>query len=402
MKRPSTRGIFAAVAVVTSGLLIAGCSSTGSGSGSGSEADGDSITIGLLTDFTGPSSLFGEPTELAAQLAVEQINEAGGVNGSQVNLVVGDEASDPSTGVSVTQRFIEQDGIVALFGQHNSATRDAVQPVAEADDIPYFYAAVNEGAACATNLFITGEVPSQQLSQTIPWVQDEAGAKKWFLLGNDYNWPRATFAAATEYITDAGGEVVGEEYVPLGTTDFQSVISKIRASGADVMIPALVGSDAIAFEKQAFDAGLGNDAVQRLGVLYEDNTRAALGAEVAAGMLNAVGYDQAIETDANAAFLEAYAAKHGADAPVQTTLSIQAYVAIKAWAEAANKAGSTDLAAVTDAIVGTPFEAPAGTVTIESNHFMAQPIVITENTPEGAAVIVKSFEAVSATEECSL
>lgn len=399
MKSPSPGRAIASIAIAAVSLSLIGCSTeTSNESGDGNSE----ISIGLLADFTGPASLFGEPAQLAAELAVSEINESGGVNGSNVNLVVGDEASDPSTGVSVVSRFIQQDEIVALFGEHNSATRDAVQPVAEADDIPYFYNAVNEGGVCATNLVVTGEVPSQQLSQSIPWVQEEAAANKWFLLGNDYVWPQTTFVAAKEYIKAAGGSVVGEEYVPLGTTDFQSIISKIRASGANVMIPALVGSDAVAFEKQAYDAGLGNEAVQRLGVLYEDNTRAAFGPEVAAGMFNAVGYDQAIQTEANKEFLAAYYEAFGKDAPPQTTVSVQTYVAIKAWAQAANDAESVEMDSMFNKLIGMSIDAPAGKVTFEKNRFMAQPIVITENMPDGKASIVKSFESVQASEECSL
>lgn len=402
MSRIEQRRNLWVIPAVAAMLAVSGCSG-GSAGDSGAEGaqDQDALAIGLVADFTGPSSLFGEPTKLAAELAVKEINEAGGVNGQQLRLVVGDEASDPGTGVTVAQRFIEQDGVVALFGAHNSATRDAILPVTTDANLPYFYTVVNEGAACAPNLFITGEVPSQQLGGTIPWVQETTGTSKWFLVGNDYSWPHATFAAAKEYIAEAGGTVVGEEYVPLGSTDFQAVISKIRASGADVMIPALVGSDAVAFEKQAFDAGLGNDAVQRLGVLYEDNTRAAFGADVAAGMLNAVGYDQAIDTEANREFLASYRAEFGDDAPVQTTISIQSYVIIKAWAQAANAAGSVELEPLVGSLIGAEIEAPAGTVVVEANHFMAQPIVVTENQADGTAKIVHGFEAVSATETCN-
>lgn len=391
--RPFHRRLVAMAGLAALLVSATGCSSGGSGDGV--------LRLGLITDMSGASSLFGESTQMAAQLAVDEVNAAGGVAGSQLELIVGDEAADPSVAVSVAQRMIEQDSVVALFGQHNSASRDAILPIAQAEDLPYFYTPVSEGAACASNLFITGEVPSQQLSETLAWTQEETGKKRWFLLGNDMIWPRATFEAAKTYIEEAGGEVVGEEYVPLGTTDFQSVISKIRASGADVMIPAVIGSDAITFEKQAYDAGLGNDAVQRLAVLYEDNTRAALGAEIAAGMFNAVGYDSAIDSAENAAFLEAYYAANGDDAPVPTTISIQSYIAIKAWAAAANEAGSTDLASLSEKLVGETFDTPAGEITYQESHYVAKPIVITDTQADGSVVVVQTFPKVEATESCT-
>ena len=396
--------LVSSVVVCTS---LAACTSSGSGkdstsdpSSGGRDAKAGTIPIGLIADSTGPAGLFGPPTNAVAELAVLQINDNGGINGKQVSLLSEDGATNPTTSKAAADRLINQQHVAALFAMTSTAQSQAVDPVAGAASVPYFYTPIWEGGVCEDHLFSQGEVPSQQLAPTIPWVQEKEDRKTWYLLGDDYAWPRNTFTLAKEYIEAAGGEVVGEDYVPLGTTDFSSVISKIRSSGADVMIPALVGGDAIAFEKQAFDAGLGNDKVQRLAVLYEDNTRGAMGADVTAGMYFATNYDQSMDNDANAAFLDAYLEMFGSDADPVTTLSEHTYLAINAWAEAANQAKSTDLAPLSDALNGLVIDSPAGQVTFEG-HYLRQSISVVLVQDDGSAEVVETFDDVDPKQDCA-
>jgi urea transport system substrate-binding protein len=386
--------LMAAGTVACLSLTLVGCAAP--------EQDGgdDPLSIGLLTDLSGPASLFGPPTQNAAELAVEQINADGGVNGRLLELAIADETGVPTAGVSAAQRLIQEDGVVALFGQHNSATRDAVAPVTQTANIPYFHTPLAEGNFCQANAISNGEVPAQQLAPTIPWVQTETGENSWFLLGADYVWGQTVLSRAAEYIEDNGGEVVGQELVPIGTTDFQSVITKIKQSGATLIIPALFGGDAIAFEKQAFDAGVGNSAVQRLGVIYETATLRAMGPEVTDGMYVAMAYNEAIDSTENRAFLDAYYEAFGGDAPPQTSISEQTYVAIHAWAAAANDAASVATADVLAALDGLTFDGPAGSVTFDGDHFTTQPMIVTQSQPDGTSTVVQTFEAIAAGEAC--
>ncbi|MGH8110449.1 MAG: substrate-binding protein [Rhodanobacteraceae bacterium] len=380
---------------------LAGYPAASSASPAGSrESSSETIPIGLMADLSGTAGLFGPPTRDVGELVVQQINAAGGVDGKQVKLIFMDSASDVTTTKSDAQRLVQQDHVAALFGEFNSAQSEAALSVAAPANVPYFYAPVWQGGTCNADLFANGEVPQQQLREVIPWVQQKTGRKKWYLLGDDYVWPHASFALAKQYITAAGGTVVGTSYVPLGTTDFSAEIAKIKSSGADIMIPALVGSDAIAFEKQAFAAGMGNAQVQRLAILYEDNTRAAMGAKVTSGMFFSTGYDRVIDNPTNKAFLAAYHAKFGKSAPVMQTISEQPYVAILSWAKAANAAHATDLAAISKALSGMTIDAPAGTITWDANHYPTQPIYVDQIQPDGRAKIVKSYAAVSNGQTC--
>jgi urea transport system substrate-binding protein len=345
--------------------------------------------------------LFGPPTRNVAELAVKQINAAGGVDGRKVELVVGDGQATPNVGVSTAQRLIGQDGISALFGMHDSASLHAIEPVTLAAKIPYFYTPLFEGGTCSANLVTNGEVPAQQLKPEIPWVQQQTGDNKWFLVGDDYAWPQQSLKLAAQYIKASGGSVVGTQLVPLGTTDFSSVISQIRASGANLLLPALVGGDAVGFEKQAAAAGLGNSKIQRLALLYENATRAGMGADVADGMYNTMSYDQSIQSAGNATFLAAYTKEFGASAPPVTSLSEETYVAILAWAKAANDAKSVEYQAVLSHVPGLKINSPAGLVTFLPNHFVTQNINVTQSQPDGSVKVVKTFSQLNPDQICT-
>lgn len=382
-------------------IALSACSSGGGGGASAAPSGGGTINIGLIDDLTGSSGLFGKPTNDVAELAVSQINATGGVDGHHVVLVTADGATDPATSQADAQRLVSQNHISALFGMFSSAQSNAVLPVAKKGGVPYFYTPIWQGEACDADMFANGEVPAQQLAPVIPWVQKTSGKSKWFLLGDNYVWPQVSFALAKKYIAAAGGTVVGTQYVPLGTTDYTAVISKIKSSGANIMIPALVGSDAVAFEKQAFADGLGNAEVQRLALLYEDNTRAAMGAAVTDGMYFSTGYDQVMDNSTNKAFLDAYHAKFGTSAPPMQTLSEHAYVAIKAWAQAANDAKSLKLPGLTKALDGMKLQTPGGTVTYLTNHYVTQSIAVDHIQADGKAQIVKSFGEVAPDQTCT-
>lgn len=165
MKHRSSLAAFVAAAGIIASLT--GCSTPAPST--------ETLKIGLLTDLSGAAGIFGPPTQNAAELAVEEINAAGGVNGQLLELLVADETGVPTAGVSAAQRLIQEDGIVALFGQHNSATRDAVAPVTSAAGLAYFHTPLAEGNFCSANVISNGEVPAQQLAPAIPYLQTETG-----------------------------------------------------------------------------------------------------------------------------------------------------------------------------------------------------------------------------------
>ena len=366
-----------------------------------SEAPPEPVAVGLLYSNSGPGGVLGPPAERALRLAVEEINAAGGVNGAEVQIELGDTATDPAVGRDAMQRLVSDDQVDVVIGIHSSATREAARPLAEEFDTLYLYGALYEGGECSAVMFNSGEVPAQQLGPAIPWIMDRTGGTRWFLLGNDYVWPRKSFEAAKRIIADAGGEVVGEQYVPLGTQEFGDVLADLAAADADLILPALVGGDAIAFELQAPDYGVGQDAVARLANIYEEGVLGAMGPELTAGMVVSLGYVKEVDTAANRDFVERYVATFGEDFP-PNTFAAHVYELAMLWADAANEAGTTDAAVVSAAMKGRSIDSVRGQVTLTGSRHLSQPIFLVEIGSGGEQVIVETFAHLDPEESCAL
>ena len=359
------------------------------------------VTIGLLYSNSGPGGVLGPPAERALRLAVQDINAAGGVNGAEVQIELADTATDPAVGRDAMQRLVSDDQVDVVIGIHSSATREAARPLAEEFDTLYLYGALYEGTECSAVMFNSGEVPTQQLGPAIPWIMERTGGTRWFLLGNDYVWPRKSFEAAKRIIEEAGGQIVGEQYVPLGTQEFGDVLADLADADADLILPALVGGDAIAFELQAPDYGVGQDAVARLANIYEEGVLGAMGPELTAGMIVSLGYVKEVDTAANREFVERYASEFGADFP-PNTFAAHVYELALLWADAANEAGTIDAAAVGAAMKGRSIDSVRGRVTLTDSRHLAQPIFLVEIGSGGEQVIVETFEHLDPEESCAL
>ncbi|MEZ5872804.1 MAG: substrate-binding domain-containing protein [Nitratireductor sp.] len=355
------------------------------------------IKIGMLVPDSGPAGLFGPSTRNSATLAAARINASGGINGEKIELVFADVGVPPAEASQAALRLWKGEGVQAFVGMHDSAVREAL--IGRFDgQVPYVYTPVYEGKSCAAGLYVTGETPSQQLAPVIPYLAEQEGASKWYLIGHDYNWPRDTNALAKGYIAAAGGEVVGEEYVPFTVTEFDSSLQRIKESGADAVLITLVGGGSVGFNVSFSGFGLDKQAI-RLGTLIEENTLAGIGADNANRLYSSAGYFASIKTDAAARFAADYAAKFGGDAPVLNNLGESAYEGLMLLAALANKAGSLDVAAMDAAAEGTTWSTPRGDNTLTGRH-MAQTIYLA-NGSGGAFDIVTSFDSVASSEACA-
>ncbi|PCH98688.1 MAG: hypothetical protein COB84_01525 [Rhodobacteraceae bacterium] len=203
-------------------------------------AQSDPLKLGFLIPKSGPAGIFGPSSEACTTLAIEQINAEGGILGRKVEAFFGDAGGTPSDTVQAAQRLWRRDGVEALIGQHDSASREAVAAMLRGQ-LTYVYTPVNEGSYCHTNTYSLGETPQQQLAPVIPWLAEQRNVSKWYLIGNDYVWPRGTNAAAKNYITEAGGEVVGEEYHPFTVDNFDTSLTRIkeREDNYDWILPII-------------------------------------------------------------------------------------------------------------------------------------------------------------------
>ncbi|HVC00537.1 MAG TPA: transporter substrate-binding protein, partial [Candidatus Dormibacteraeota bacterium] len=183
------------------------------------------VKVGVLQSLTGTMAISEVTVKNAELLAIDQLNAHGGVLGKKIVPVVVDGESLPSTFAQKAQQLIQQDKVVTVFGGWTSASRKAMLPVFQEFHNLLWYPVQFEGNECSPNIMYSGAQPNQQILPALQWAMQK-GYKRYFLLGSDYVFPRTANLILKKNIAHDGGTVVGEEYVPLGGTDFSSVITK--------------------------------------------------------------------------------------------------------------------------------------------------------------------------------
>jgi urea transport system substrate-binding protein len=247
------------------------------------------IKVGILFSLTGTTAIIEESLHKATLLAIEEINEAGGINGMRIVPVEEDPASDPATFADRARKLVVGDRCVSVFGSYTSASRKAVLPVFERRDNLYWYPTLYEGRECSKNVIYTGAVPNQQQDEFIPWLFEKFGPR-FYLIGSNYIYPREENNYCKKLLADLGGEVVEEEYVPLGHSEFSSVINKIRSTQPNVLFSTVVGDSVVALHRQYRSAGLDPDKMPMASLTTSENEIAAMGGDAAAGHFTSAPY----------------------------------------------------------------------------------------------------------------
>lgn len=351
----------AALAVTTCAGMVAGMTGCDSGSS-------DEIKIGLLFSKTGATAITEECMINAAQMAIDEVNEAGGINGKKITYVLEDYATDAATAAEKIKKLIMQDEAVATVGCYTSASRIACEPVVEDNDSLLIYPTFYEGEEPSKNVVYTGAVPNQQGDIFVPWLVENVG-KKFFLLGTDTVYAQLINTQCRASLEECGGEVVGEEYVPNAHNDFSSIITKIKEADPDVLFVNLNGDSGVAFFKQYKQYGLDAATMPVASYLLDESTVAALGADTAAGHYTSINYVSTLDTDANNEFLKKYHEKFGDDAEM-TVVGEETYVSVKLLAEALKKTDDYSSASIIKAMDGITLDVPEGEVKFdpETNH----------------------------------
>lgn len=360
MKRGMSKRILAAVAAA---VMVIG-SMSGCGGSAGSK---DSIKIGLLFSKTGPTAITEEAMYNAAMMAVDEINEAGGVKGKKLEPVYEDYGMDPAVAAEKIKKLIMQDKVTATVGLYTSASRIAAEPVIQDNDGLLIYPTYYEGEAPSPNLVYTGAVPNQQGDLFVPYLTENVG-KKFFLLGTDTVYMSLINKQCKDLLEKYGGTAVGEEYVPGGHSDFASVITKIKEAKPDVIYCNLNGDSAVAFYKQYKSYGLDSATMPIASFVTDEVTVKALGAQTAAGHYISINYINTIDTEANKAFIEKYKGKYGADKEM-TSVGEASYTSVKLLAAALEKTEDYTPAGLKKAMSGMEIDAPQGRIKVDPDNF---------------------------------
>lgn len=280
--------------------------------------------VALLIPLCGSAGLWAPSCISSAQVAVEELNRGGGIDGRKVQLIMIDAALEASISIEETVNdLIETGAIDAIVGMHISAIRQRLSKVVR-QRIPYIYTPLYEGGERTAGLFAIGDTPEVQLGPSMEHIQQQYRPKSWALIGNDYVWPRTSHGYAKTKLREMGVGLAYEKYLPFGLSSMARHVEEIEASGAEAVLMSLVGQDAVAFNRAFGKAGLDTKIV-RLSCAIEENGLLASGAKNSKRMFVASSYFSTMPTEANAAFKEQYYRVHGDQAPVLNALGQSTY-----------------------------------------------------------------------------
>jgi len=305
------------------------------------------------------------------KLAIDQINAAGGVLGRKIKFIQEDGASDWPTFAEKAKKLLVNDKVASVMGCWTSASRKAVLPVFEQYNGMLYYPTFYEGLEASKNVIYTGQEATQQIIAGLDWVQKEKGAKTFYLLGSDYIWPRTSNKIARKHIENfLKLKVVGEEYFPLGSTQFNSVINKIKLSKPDVIYAIIVGGSNVAFYKQLKAAGIDLNKQTLMTISVTEDEIDGIGGENIVGGYACMKYFQSLDNPNNKGFVAAFKKMWG-DKVVIGDVTQAAYLGPWLWKLTVEKAGSFDIDKVAAASPGIEFKgAPEGYVRIHENHHL--------------------------------
>jgi len=349
----------------------------------------DVVKVGILHSVTGTMAISETGSVEAEKLAIEQINAMGGVLGRKIEYIQEDGASDWPTFAEKAKKLLVSDKVAAVFGCWTSASRKAVLPVFEKENGMLYYPTFYEGLEQSKNVIYTGQEATQQIIAGLDWVAKTKGAKTFYLVGSDYIWPRTSMKIARKHVENVlKGEVVGEEYYALGSTNFGSLINKIKLKKPDVVYAAIVGGSNVSWWKQLKAAGVTADKQTILTIAVTEDEVLGVGGENMEGFYSAMKYFQTLDNDNNKAFVKAFKDKWGADSVIGDVTQA-AYLGPWLWKAAVEKAGSFDVDKVAAASPGIELKtAPEGYVKVHENHHLWSKLRIGQWGKDGQAKVV--------------
>jgi urea transport system substrate-binding protein len=339
------------------------------------------VSVGVLQSLTGTMAISEVTVKNATLLAIDQINASGGVLGKQIQPIVEDGASDPSMFAQKAQKLIQQDSVATVFGGWTSASRKAMLPVFERFHSLLWYPVQFEGNECSPDIMYSGAQPNQQILPALEWAEQK-GYKSIFLLGSDYVFPRTANLILKKHIEHDKKAMAGEEYVPLGGSDFSAVINKIKVAKPDIIFNTLNGDSNVSFFKQMAAAGLPSAKLPVMSFSIAEQEAKAIGPSLLEGSYAAWNYFQSLPDPVNKKFVAAYQAKYPGS-PVDDPMA-HGYLDVYAWAAAVKKAGSFDPDKVRKAAQTLPFfDVGLGQTKFADNQSLVQTAYVGQLQPSG-------------------
>lgn len=364
MKRKNLPTIVVLV-IASAGWLSCGPRTTPSENG---PAEREPIRVGVLHSLSGTMAISEKSVVDATLLAIEEINEQGGLLERKIEPVVADGKSDWPTFASEAERLITQEKVRTVFGCWTSASRKTVKPVFEKHDHLLFYPVQYEGLEQSPNIVYTGAAPNQQIIPAVRWCFEHLG-RKFFLVGSDYVFPRTANEIIRDQLRSLHGEIVGEEYILLGSENVQGAVQSIVAAEPDVILNTINGDTNVAFFRELRAAGITPEKIPTMSFSIAEDELRTMGLDAMVGDYASWNYFQSVDREKNKQFVSRFKEKYGPDRVTDDPIEA-AYAAVYLWSQAVREAGTDEVRAVREAVTNQRFDAPEGTVYVDprNNH----------------------------------
>ncbi|WP_096172484.1 urea ABC transporter substrate-binding protein [Cohaesibacter sp. ES.047] len=355
----------------------------------------DTIKVGVLHSLSGTMAISETTLKDAMLMLIEEQNKKGGLLGKQLEPVVVDPASDWPLFAEKARELIDVNKVSAVFGCWTSVSRKSVLPVFEELNSILFYPVQYEGEESQRNVFYTGAAPNQQAIPAVDYLMEQEGVERWVLAGTDYVYPRTTNKILEAYLKSHG---VAEDdiminYTPFGHSDWQTIVSDIKAFGAagkKTAVVSTVNGDAnVPFYKELANQGIEAQDIPVVAFSVGEEELAGIDTKPLVGHLAAWNYFQSVDADSNYEFIDAWRAFTGDDNRVTNDPMEAHYIGFNMWVKAVEKAGTTEPDAVIDALPGIAVpNLTGGYSAMMPNHHITKPVLIGEIQDDGQFEIV--------------
>lgn len=359
----------------------------------------DTIKVGVLHSLSGTMAISETTLKDTVLMMVEEQNKKGGLLGKQLEAVVVDPASDWPLFAEKARELLSQEQVDVIFGAWTSVSRKSVLPVLEELNGLMFYPVQYEGEESSKNVFYTGAAPNQQAIPAVDYLMNDLGVERWVLAGTDYVYPRTTNKILEAYLLGKGVAPadIMINYTPFGHSDWQSIVADIKrfgSAGKPTAVVSTINGDAnVPFYIELGNQGISSEDIPVIAFSVGEEELSGLNAEPLVGHLAAWNYFQSIESAENADFIAKWKSFIGDDRRVTNDPMEATYIGFTMWAQAVEKAGTTDVDAVEQAMIGISVpNLTGGTATMGANHHLSKPVFIGEIQADGQFEVVWSTE----------
>lgn len=332
------------------------------------DSSDDTIKIGVLHSKTGTMAISEESVIKATMFAIEEINQNGGLLGKKVQAVFVDGQSKADSFYKGAHELITKENVDVVFGCWTSASRKTVKPLFEDNDNLLIYPIQFEGIETSPNIFYTGLSPNQQVLPSIKWAVENLGSRV-YLVGSEYIYPRATNALVKDMLLTLGIKVVGEAYIPLGSTEVDDIVYDIVKKRPDVIINSINGDTNLHFFEALENEDISSEEIPIVSFSLNENeyTRFAQEGINVKGHYTATSYLSSDRTRNNQDFIQRFHTYIKENIPI-TDPMISAYIGVHLWAKAVKTSSTSNPKIIKDAILQQTFEGPDGIIFSDRNE----------------------------------